>query len=437
MPANAFSVKLTGDSSPTDLADIANIAVETGIMFGNGRRVDEGPDRSDQDSTWSAPIYACATALKAYIMDVSFLINETNLLTNLQVSSMEPRNYSSETSVPLWAVEDTGLKIADAAPFWAVVDDKYEFEPHMWTSRKDHLYLPAGSGPFGFNTSRSACASAYAPESVLNAVYSELRSDPIFPDYSGLTNYPMFLKWQKLSKSPDTASTIINLIWTDIIANLIVGTKSTLNAHNKFAISIVNSTRQDGKGPMIRVFRHDRRIRYDLRYGIPGIIFLAFYVATILSALIFWIIGRVRFQYLRTILNQTAAGRIVTVERHGDAARAPALGTRKWIQEFGEEDIGLRNPRLAEKKKQNIESESEPAVGESSTSTMMTTMTTTSSPTTAPPPTTAPLLTITTPSPTTTSLPPPENDQLLSAEDQETPLESENINAIENASLNR
>ena len=68
----------------------------------------------------------------------------------------------------------------------------------------------------------------------------------------------------------------------------------------------------------------------------------------ILSALIFWVTGRVHFRYLRMLLNQTATGRSVTVERHGDAARAPALGTRKWIQAYGEEDLGFRKG-LAEK----------------------------------------------------------------------------------------
>ena len=371
-------------------------------MVGAARRVDGGPDRLDPGSKWSAPLYSCATALKAYIMDVSFFINGTSSLANLQVESMKPRSYSSNMSVPLWAVEDTELNIADVAPFWAVVDEKYESWPHMWTLRKDHLYLPAGSGSLALVLSTiSAVASAYAPEAALYAVYSEAASSldhGVLPDYSGLTNYPLFPKWQDLSKSPDTASTIVNLIWTDIMANYVLGTKSTLNANSKFATRKVNSTGQDAKGSMNRVLQSDRRVQYDLRYGIPGIVFLAFYAAVIVSALSFWITGRVRFQYLRTILNQTATGRIMTVERHGDAACAPAVGTRKWIQVFGEEDIGIRNPRLAGKM-QDIESESEGAATESAA--LFTSMTTTT--------------TTTTTTPTTMAAVPlrPENDRLL------------------------
>ena len=227
---------------------------------------------------WASMGVPDPSALKAYIMDVSFFINETNSLANLQASNMKPRNYSSEISVPLWAVENTGLKIADIAPFWAVVDDKYDSWPPLWTLRKDHLYLPTGPQAPAYKNFRSTSASAYAPESVLYKVYTNAtqRSGNMSAvlDYSGYTNYPMFLTWQELLKSPNTASTIINLIWTDIMTNYVVGTKSALDAEND-------------KGLMIRILRHDRRIRYDVRYGISGIILLTFYAATILSTLIF------------------------------------------------------------------------------------------------------------------------------------------------------
>ena len=342
-----------------DRANINHIAVDTGLMLGAARRLDEGSDRLDPGSRWSAPLHSCATALKAHIMDVSFLINGTNSLANLQVVSMKPRTYSSDASLPLWAVENTGMNIVDVAPFWAVVDDKYESWPHLWTSRKDYLYLPAGAASIltVLSAANSASASADAPQAALFTTYSDATSGRFsgdLPDYSGSQNYPLFLKWQELSQSPDTAPTIVNLIWTDIMANYVVGTKSTLSARNKFADGPINSTRRDTKRPMIRVLRSARKIRYDLRYGIPGIMFLAFYVMAILSALTVWVTGRVHFRSLRTLLNQTATGRSVTVERYGDAARAPAVGTRKWIQAFGEEDIGLRK-RPAEKQDSDSE----------------------------------------------------------------------------------
>lgn len=334
----------------SDLAYIGNITFGAGLMLGTARRSDGNSDRLDPGSKWSAPIYSCATALKAHIMDVSFRINGTNSLTNLQVASMKPRIYSSNASLPLWAVEDTGMIIEDVAPFWGVVDDKYESRPHLWTLRRDSLYLPAGAGSFAWDLkTNSASASAQAPQAVLKAVYKDQNSDVELPDYSGFQNYPLYLKWQELSQSSDTASTIVNLIWTDIMANYVLGTKSTLNADDRF----VDSS-EGAKGPMIRVLQSRRKVEYDLRYGILGIVFLAFYLMAILLALTFWVTGRVHFEYLRTLLNQTATGRCVTVERHGDAARAPAVGTRKWIQVYGEEDLGFRK-RSAEKRDSDSE----------------------------------------------------------------------------------
>lgn len=290
-------------------------------------------------------------------MDVSFWINGTNSLANLQVTSMKPRSYSSDASLPLWAIENTGLNVTDVAPFWGIVDDKYESSPHLWTSRNDHLYLPCGINFHSIDLSSiAATASAHAPHAALRQVYKDIYTAPVtgfesvryempdywLPDYSGVTNYPLFLKWQNLSQSSDTAPTIVNLIWTDIMANYVLGTKSTLNTGNMFADDSDNSIERGAKGPMIRVLRSRRKIQYDLRYGIPGIVFLAFHAIAIMFTFTFWVTGRINIQYLRTLLNQTATGRCVTVERYGDAARAPTVGTRKWIQAYGDEDLGFR-----------------------------------------------------------------------------------------------
>lgn len=346
------------------LSNINNIAVSTGLILGAARRLNGGPDRLDSNSIWSAPFYSCATALKAQIMDVSFRINGTNSLINLDVTNMKPRTYSSHASLPLWAIENTEMSIEDVAPFWGIVDDKYESWPHLWTSRKDHLYLPVGSDPYSVGLSSiSAAASAHAPHAALQEVYNDKAKFSMedyntpddslfnwFPDYSGRTDYRLFSKWQELSRSSDTAPIIVNLIWTDIMTNYVLGTKSTLSSGNGFANDSVNLTEKNNKGPMIRVLRYRRKVQYDWRYGIPGLVFLKFHVMAIFLALKMWLTGRVKFTYLRTLLNQTATGRCVTVERHGDAARAPTVGTRQWIQAYGEEDLGFRKAGPAEKR---------------------------------------------------------------------------------------
>jgi hypothetical protein len=265
-------------------------------------------------------------------MDVSFRINRTSSLEDLEVTATKPRTYSSKVSASLWAVEDTGLKIGDAAPFWAIVDDKYESAPHLWTMRKDHLYISVGFSGGGYLESVDASASARASHQVLHKAYHvESASTDGIADYSGITNYALFLKWQELVQKPDIAVIILNLIWTDIMANYVVSTRSV------------------DKDALVRVRRFDRKIQYDMRYVIPAIVFLSLYVMIMGYAFVIWLLGRVRFQHLRTLLNQTATGRIVTVERYGEAARAPAVSTKEWVRKFGEEDIEIRKD-LAEKK---------------------------------------------------------------------------------------
>ncbi|KAK4246331.1 hypothetical protein C7999DRAFT_33294 [Corynascus novoguineensis] len=45
------------------------------------------------------------------------------------------------------------------------------------------------------------------------------------PDYSGQTNLALKRRWKDLSRSADTVAKIPNLIWTDLAANAVVGTK--------------------------------------------------------------------------------------------------------------------------------------------------------------------------------------------------------------------
>lgn len=101
------------------------------------------------------------------------------------------------------------------------------------------------------------------------------------------------------------------------------------------------STEKDTARHLVPVRRFDQKIQYDMRYAIPATIFLTFYAMAVVTALLLWLLGRAHFQYLRTFLNQTATGRTVMFERQGDASHAPAMSTKGWIREFGEEDLGF------------------------------------------------------------------------------------------------
>lgn len=323
-----------------DKANITNIAVKTGMMLGAASPMGDHV-RADPGTNWTFPMYCCATALKASIKDITFRINGSASLSNLNIVSILPQTYASDADVPLWAVENSAMNISEISPFWGVVADEQESNPDLFTKRSPSIYLPAGqSSGSSLLTSSDSAAGADGPGAVLTALYasaaSAIGSSTIgIPDYSGFLNYATFLKWQELSKTAETASKILNLIWTDLAANYLMGSTIGASTAQSPAVGAALSTPRPFQ---VQTFSH--RITYDLRYAIPALIFLFVYLAVVLVATLMWIIRRARFSYLKALLNQTATGRAATTERHGEEVRT--LSTRKWIEALGGEDIGIR-----------------------------------------------------------------------------------------------
>lgn len=355
----------------TDESSINNPLVEVGMLLGTAYRTDDGSAEVEANTQWTIPMYTCATAIRASIADVSFFSNNTAALTNLQVTAVTRRSYSSDEAAPLWAVEKTGLTIKEIVPFWSIVDDSYASgNASLFTRRGDGLYLPAGYTTLPTFTDlddTSAAAGAIAPGAALAATYASTAplarlDDNHIMDYSGVTNYPFLLRWQQLTQSANSSSTAINLIWTDIMANYVVGTLSNLNRRNG----------SDSADITVRGF--DRRVRYDLRYAIPAFIYLGVYVLVLVAALVLWAFRRATFADLRVLLNQTATARIAVAWKERGAASIEADGldgdevarehgmmkTKDWIAKYGAVDIGVRKRlrnTMASKEKADIEGE--------------------------------------------------------------------------------
>ena len=312
--------------------------------YGWGNLDDYQRERPDPGSQWSSPLYSCASILKASVKEVMFTINNTATLANLRVSKITPRNYSSAESMPLWAIENTGLNVSQAAPFWGVVDDKYEGAPSLWTFRSDRLYLPAswqlsmlsGGGVAGANGPAAALVDTY------RSAFGIAASAFGYVDYSAEQNYPLYLKWKNLTSNPDTSSQMINLVWTDLMANYVLGANSRRQPH--VASNFSNFELLDPAE--VRIF--EQKIRYDLRFAIPALIFLGLYLGILVWAVVVWVCRRATFASLRHLLNQTTTGRAVTVERFyshlSDSEPSTCLQgkTQTWIQKFGDEPIHIR-----------------------------------------------------------------------------------------------
>jgi hypothetical protein len=321
-----------------DNANITTIMAATGLILGAGSEVDAsenliGPTNNllDPLTNWSQPLYSCASALKTSVKLVSFQINGTASISNLVVNSTEAVMYSSSSSTPIWAVENTGLDVVDVAPFWGLVSSEYASSPSLYTIQNEFLYLPAGMGAFAGLSDGDGAAGAMAPPGALFELFNDINSGTDFPDYSGKINHPLFLQWKSFSGNASIASTIPNLIWTDTMANSVLGAKSqpSRNGTDSLASTLVAAT----------PFRHV--IQYDYRYAIPAFLFLMLYGFMLLISLIFFIGLRVRISALRMLLNKTSAGRAVTTERHGQRIPPQAL-TSQWVDMFGDEEIRVK-----------------------------------------------------------------------------------------------
>jgi hypothetical protein len=139
--------------------------------------------------------------------------------------------------------------------------------------------------------------------------------------------------------SAATIPTMLSLVWTDVMANFVMGSRSQLNAN--YSSTISPGQQQSKSSQLVQALSYDRQIRYKLRYSIPAVIFLALYCAVILTALLLWITRRSTFSILGSLLNQTSLGRAITIERHKTDPEPQTMRTNDWIRVFGDEKVGI------------------------------------------------------------------------------------------------
>jgi hypothetical protein len=350
---------LCAGAGGADFANITNILVFCGSMHSVPQRQDPGQSGLvfEQGSTWSQKIYSCATAVKATIKRVSFVYNGTdNTLSSLGIIDIKDKTYdqSNSSSMPLWGVENTGNKYknSDLSLIWGLVSDEYENNVNVSTVRQPSLYLPGWIEPSsvsfggfqvqGFENLPGTDFSIDALQTSYCVTGGSSSSCGSGIDYSGETNMAMWVKWQNLTRSADTASLIPNLIFTDTAASAIVGTKGVLaspgNANNGSAVT-------QSVTPTVS------RVRYHYPYAIPA------FLACLLLALItlFGMGTALLFSHgkpiaqMRLHLQQIAPGRIYT------AFLLPGQGSmtmkaRDWVAHWGSVTLDLSGdfPRTAD-----------------------------------------------------------------------------------------
>ena len=339
-------------------ANINSTLVGCGLLYGAARRTDGGSDLSPEPgSQWSLPAYSCAGSVRATIRTVTFQHNGTAGagLADLQVLSAVPKTYPSPADHPTWAVEDMkSTTLWNAQPLWGILPHSQSAPPlNLSTVRQPTLRLP------GIVTAESAITggdyvSAKAGQNLpgvdfyvraLQNVFGIRRPGAAgyegYADYSGRTSLALYRKWQELSGSAEGAAEMLGLVWTDIAANAVVGTKGWgLDDPAATGAVDVAGRKRDGGGVggrvndkvLVTVYR--RRVRYRLPYMVPAVVVLALATAVLGTWLVLLVLGRTGPAKMRRLLDATSPGRILGGFLWPNKA-ATLRGTDEWVKTVG------------------------------------------------------------------------------------------------------
>ncbi|KAL2817142.1 hypothetical protein BJX63DRAFT_386218 [Aspergillus granulosus] len=289
------------------LGNIGNIATLCKLIIGASHRTD-GPENDSTSihlpgTTWSKPMYSCAMAVEAIIKTVTFAFNATDDLTGLTVLNITDKEYESESEYPLWGVEnilDTLPAGYVELPLWGLISHEVASmfpQGELQTVRKKSLFLPLP----GYFQSRQMDLQNLPGVGFYRAglgVVSEIGLGFLGQqDYTGKADLAMSRQWIALSKSAESMSKALNLVWTDFAANAVVGTKGSPGSSNTVTRPVTT---------------YRSAIQYDLLYAIPAIMILAILLLISVLSLLATLLGRASLAKVKRYLNVTSSGRIMT-----------------------------------------------------------------------------------------------------------------------------
>ncbi|EXJ74703.1 uncharacterized protein A1O5_01397 [Cladophialophora psammophila CBS 110553] len=334
---------LCSGAGGADLANLTNVHVECGLVFGAAQRRDGTITLVQEPETWwTQKVYSCATAMKASIKEVRFRYNATqttgNTLKALSIVNVSDTSYPDKESMPLWGVESPGYTMNDIHQLWGLISPELEHSVNLSTVRAPQLYLPGygGLGVLSTVPGYENLPGADGPADALAGVYQSGGDD--WADYSGDTNMAMYARWRDLSGSAATVAKIPNLVWTDIAANMLVGTRNWNSGNGLPA----NLQKRDDDGTsgggsdqaLVPVTVYQQRIRYHWPFAIPAFLALALFLAVLLAAFISVLSGRGLPARVRHYLFHLSSGRMLgDIQYAGECDKlAP---TNEWLARVG------------------------------------------------------------------------------------------------------
>lgn len=277
--------------------------------------------------------YSCASATRAIIKTVTFTYNETLGLEGLRIENITDKVYDDER-LPLWGFEKTNYTFGEIEPLFGLVADEYEHHPNMSTLRREHLWLAGYDDLRDVSSNRQYLPAASVPTRALAAMYAFSRANTLdyAPDYSGQTDFSMYRRWFELSKNASDAATILNLMWTDIACNAMLGTKGWA------------SEGSTGRGNLQPVTIYQRHLRYKLVYAIPAFLLATVFVTLAAIVLLLLVLGKTSIGQMRYWLDQTSLGRNLTSLLYLETS-SQQLSGKLWKQTDGMKSVTLTPSR--------------------------------------------------------------------------------------------
>ncbi|KAI3022493.1 hypothetical protein CBS147347_7388 [Aspergillus niger] len=334
---------------PSDkaLSNMSFVGVACGTVFAAPRRLDGDSLIPDTNSTWSTPLYSCAAATKAAVREVTFRFNGTGGLDKLVIQSINEKKYNDPSELPLWGVERLkNHTLQNVRPLWGLVSPEVGARDDISTVQRDYLWLP---GYPDLITSDTIAGEPSMPGNLfytqrLLSLFDIATLNQATSRYTGSGDLALYNRWFELSSSASGVEKMLGLIWTDMTANTVVGTRGWHNAPSQTSNNSKRMSKRDVGGVSVPVTLWSRNIKYHIPYAIPAFIVLALSIALAGFTICLLILRRTGLGQMRSYLARTSPGRILGSALHPDQAGVLA-STKTWIQQ-----VGVRKATLPGKK---------------------------------------------------------------------------------------
>lgn len=309
-------------------------------MHGISQRQDSGPHLIfNSGGNWSQPLYSCASAVKATIKTVSFSWNGTDaVLQNLVISDIQDKIYQENDDMPLWGVENTGdnFALGEINLIWGLISPTYADHENVSSVRQSSLYLPGfpsiSIGTIFPDNLPGAEFSLEAMQVAYNVDSGSLPSSETFQttDYTGTSSMAMWALWQNVTASAQTASIIPTLIWTDVAASTVVGTKGVLGPGNAASSNTVP----------ILVMPSVLAVKIHYLFVIPAFLAALGLVIVIIAGIASLVFGQDNLDRMQLHFQQLSPGRIFTTFLYNDQG-VMTIKSKDWSKRMGGRMIDL------------------------------------------------------------------------------------------------